>query len=300
MRAITTMGLSALLAFCAAAVSETSAAGDLFNEHQVVEQPIQVPIDDPQGHRWVMQGHICRPDGINNPRLVVINHGSPARASDRPGMAFVSCNTEAAQWFLQRHYAVVFVLRLGYGATGGPWAEGYGGCEEADYYRGGLETAREINAIVDYAVTLPGVEPNGVIVVGHSAGGWGTIAYDSIAHPRVAAFINMAGGRGGHYHDQPDSNCHPEKLAEAVAQYGKTSSTPMLWVYAKNDSFFNPKLASVMHQYFVHAGGRAELYAPEGFDGDGHRLFFGQHGSDDWGPLVEKYLNQQLPASGSR
>ena len=295
MNTFSLVGLSLFLLMPSGSFVREAAAQEI-QAHQDLDQPIQFPIADAKGRAWMMRGHICRPEGVSNPRLVVINHGSPPRSSDRPGIPLIGCGTEATQWFLHRHYAVVFVLRLGYGATGGPWAEGYGDCEGADYYRAGLETAHEIDAIVDYAVTLPDVDPNNVIVVGQSAGGWGTIAYDSIAHPHVAAFIYMAGGRGGHYHDKPNNNCHPEKLVEAVAQFGKTATTPMLWSYVKNDSFFNPKLAAVMHQYFVQAGGKAEFYTPESFDSDGHHLFFGHNGSDLWGPVVEKYLSQRVPA----
>ena len=71
----------------------------------------------------------------------------------------------------------------GYGATGGDWAESYGGCAQADYVHAGLETARDIAATVDYATTLPGIRPDGAVVVGQSAGGWGAIAYDSQPHP---------------------------------------------------------------------------------------------------------------------
>jgi len=262
-------------------------------------EPIQIPIDDPSGHAWSMQARLCRPEGVDTPRLVVINHGSPARATDRPTMTLASCDSEAARWFLRRHYAVLFALRLGYGATQGPWTEGYGRCEEADYYRSGLETARQLKAIVDFAVTLPSIDPKDVIVIGQSAGGWGTLAYDSIAHANVLAFINMAGGRGGHFHDKPGSNCRPEALVEAAAKFGKTATTPMLWVYSKNDSYFNPQLASAMYEAFTKAGGKADFASPASFDGDGHHLFFGRNGSDVWGPLVKTYIDR-LGSGASR
>jgi len=253
---------------------------------------------DDGGRQWLMQGRVCRPEGISRPQLVVINHGSPPRASDRPGMSLESCDSEVVQWFVRRHYAVAVVLRLGYGRTGGPWTEGYEGCENADYYKAGLETARQLKTMVDYLVKLPDFEPNGVIVVGQSAGGWGTLAYDSIDHPNVAAFINMAGGRGGHHHDRPDSNCHPEKLVEATSKFGRTATTPMLWVYVKNDSYFNPTLATAMHQAFIQVGGKADLVAPRAFGDDGHHLFFGRNGSEVWGPIVDRFLKTiKAPAS---
>ncbi len=201
------------------------------------------------------------------------------------------------QWFLHHRFAVVEALRLGYGRTGGPWTEGYKDCENSDFYRAGLETARQIKAIVDFAVALPGVDHDGVIVVGQSAGGWGTLAYDSIAHPNVLAFINMAGGRGGRADDRPNSNCHPDRLIQAASRFGQTSSSPMLWVYAKNDSYFGPELAADLDKSFAEAGGNVEFVTPNSFGSDGHELLFGRYGSETWGPIVESFLVKLLSPS---
>lgn len=236
---------------------------------------------------------VCRPSADVPAPLVVINHGSPPNPADRPRMQVGRCDQEAAQWFLTRGYVVAFPLRRGYGATGGEWAESYGPCDRADYFHAGLETARDINAAVEALTTLPYVRPTGVIVVGQSARGWGTIAYDSVPHPRAAAFIVMAGGRGGHLHDEPNRNCHPEKLAQAAARFGSTATTPMLWVYAVNDTFFGPAIARSLNQAFTASGGQTEFEQPGRFDGDGHRLFFGRGGSKIWGPIVQRYLARQ-------
>ncbi|KAB7766369.1 hypothetical protein [Xanthomonas maliensis] len=213
-------------------------------------------------------------------------------------MGLETCSGESAQWFLRRHYAVALVLRLGYGATGGPWTEGYGGCDHADYDKAGMETARQLKTIVDYLTASPTLSPNGAIVVGQSAGGWGTLAYDSLPHANVAGFINMAGGRGGHFHDHPNSNCRPEKLLDAAAHFGKTASTPMLWIYTANDSYFAPPLAAALHRAFTEAGGTAQLVTPEAYGDDGHHLFFGRGGSAIWGPPVAAFLSS-LDASAS-
>jgi dienelactone hydrolase len=236
---------------------------------------------------------VCRPSGDAPARLVVINHGSPANSADRPGMKPGRCDAEAAQWFLSRGYVVAFPLRRGYGATGGSWAENYGSCDTADYFHAGLETARDIDAAVEGLTTLPFVSASGVVIVGQSAGGWGTIAYDSVAHPKVAAFLVMAGGRGGHLHEEPNRNCHPERLVQAAGQFGKTATTPMLWVYTLNDTFFRPQISRALYQAFSASGGHAQFEQPERFDGEGHNLFFGPGGSAIWGPIVERYLSAQ-------
>ena len=285
----------ALIATVGACLSACATAG-AGSPDSPNDQTIQIPINDPSGHAWLMQGRICRPDGVKQPQLVIINHGSPPSAADRPTMALAHCNNEAAQWFLRRHYAVVFALRLGYGATGGPWTEGEARCDDADYFAAGLETARQIDAIVNYAVTLPNVDPRDVIVIGQSAGGWGTLAYDSMPHPKVGAFVNMAGGRGGHYRQIANNNCHSERLVDAAARFGKTATTTMLWIYTGNDSYFAPSIARSIDDAFQQAGGRVLLYRPASYGKDGHKLFFGDNGSAIWGPLVASYLAQMKPA----
>lgn len=255
-------------------------------------QSFTAPVTAADGTVTQMQAWLCRPPSASAARLVVIAHGSPPHAADRPRMTLTSCQSEAVQWFNRRGYAVAVFLRRGYGATGGAWVEGYTSCAHANYVQGGLEAARDIAAAVDAATRLPGVRPDGAVLVGQSAGGWAAVAYDSQPHPKVAAIVSMAGGRGGHHDDEANNNCNPEALIEAAGQFGAHAATPMLWIYAANDSFFDPKLAAALHARFTAAGGCAELHQLGPFDGDGHRLFFAPGGASVWGPLVAAYLDR--------
>lgn len=252
-----------------------------------------IPVTEARGDVVNMSARICRPAGDAPAALVILNHGSPANPGDRPGMPLGRCDQEAAHWFLTRGYVVAFALRRGYGSTGGDWAEGYGECANPLFERGGLSTARDIDAIVAYATALPFVRPEGVVVVGHSAGGWGTIAYDSRPHPKVVAFINFSGGRGGHDHNIPNRNCREDVLIQAAGRYGSSSTTPMLWLYAANDSFFSPHLAAALWHAFSTAGGKGDFEQLGPIGKDGHGLYSLPGSSKVWGPLVERYLAQQ-------
>jgi dienelactone hydrolase len=247
------------------------------------------------GHDRVVQLHarVCLPKSPDPATLVLINHGSPPMASDRPKMKLGTCDQEPAQWFLSRGYAVAFVLRRGYGETGGEWAEGQFDCAHADFVHEGLETAIDMDAAVGFLTRQPEISPGGAVLVGQSAGGWGAIAYASAPHPKVAAFVVMAGGRGGHRDNRPHNNCRPDLLADAAGRFGRTARTPMLWIYTENDSYFAPSIARAMYHSFTAAGGAADLVQPGPYGTDGHRLFFGPGGSAIWGPPVEKYLAQQ-------
>jgi len=248
---------------------------------------------DAEGQVTGMQTRLCRPMTDAPARLVVINHGLPADASHRTNMEPGPCSGEAAQWFLHRGYIVAFPLRRGYGTTGGAWAEGHGPCDNADFFHAGIETARDIDAAVEGLTKLPFVRPDGVVVVGHSVGGWGTIAYDSMPHPKVSALIAMAPGHGGHHDLVPYNLCAPDRLIEAAGRYGATASTPMLWIYADNDTFFVPSLARAIDQSFTAGGGKVEFEQFGRYSNDGHNFFFEPGASDVWGPIVEQYLALQ-------
>ena len=300
---IRVLAIAWLLSACAGVpvVPSGREAVVLGDDHVERTQLHWIPMVDGDGTKHLLRARVCYPDGPGPFRVVAIAHGSPPDPADRPGMKLGSCTGEVARWFVAHGFIVVFALRRGYGATGGAWAEGFGKCpDKVDFVKAGLETARDDDAIIAYATALPRARPDGAVVVGQSAGGWGTLAYNSIAHARVVALVNMAGGRGGHDGGVRNHNCRPDLLAAAAKSFGATATTPMLWIYTQNDSFFAPAIAEQLHDMFIAAGARAELHILDAFGGDGHLLFNSPGGSQVWGPLVEAYLATQLSgASGA-
>lgn len=284
------LALCAVIA-CVGAARAQQAPGPVGTpEGQWRAQTYWIPMND-NGVPRLLYARLCRPPGETPARVVIFAHGTPADIARRHTVGPPSCDGEAFRWFLQRGFAVLASVRRGYGATGGPYAEDQGSsCAQADFIRPGLESARDIAATVDYAATLPFLRPSGMVLVGLSTGGFATIAYDSVAHPRVTAFVNFSGGRGGHHEQQPNNNCNPDGLSVAAARFGATAATPMLWIYQANDSFFSPAIAGSMYAAFTAAGGRAEYRANPAFGADGHDMFVLNGGSAIWGPLVERYL----------
>jgi dienelactone hydrolase len=254
-----------------------------------------IPMIDAAGNHHLLQARICRPPSDMPARVVIVAHGTfPNNKEVVPG----HCEAEAIRWFLDRGFIVVSALRRGYGATGGDWAEGIAHKAGDDYFRPGLETARDIAATVDYATALSFAQPRAAVVIGHSGGGWGTIAYDSIPHPRVTALISMAGGRGMTITADGVRRTElgvwrPDLLIDAAGRFGQTATTPMLWVYSENDSFLAPALAVSLYNAFTGTGGKADLVQVVPYGSDGHRFFFGQGGSQIWGPPVANYLARQ-------
>lgn len=278
--------LPLLLAACAAAEPSQPTAPD----PAVREEVLRAPLTAADGGARSIVVRLCRPEGTGPVPLVVINHGSPPNAAARPGVRPAACGSEAVTWFLRRGFAVALPLRRGYGESGGAWAEGYGSCDSPDYVAAGQETARDIRAALDAVHALPGIRRDGTVVVGQSAGGWGTVALAADPPPDVVAMVSMAGGRGGHSGGMPNVNCRPDLLARDAGRLGATARVPMLWIYTANDSYFEPRIVSALHAAFAGAGGAAELHQLAGWGRDGHGLFFAPGGSAVWGPVVAQYL----------
>jgi dienelactone hydrolase len=246
---------------------------------------MQVAAPDRSGRQ--LQVRVLRPAGEGPFPIAVINHGSPESGSKRTEMQVPTFRV-LSEWLLARGYLVALPLRRGYGVAGGRWDESYGRCERPDYVAAGSETARDIEAVIAALSNRPFVQKSKTVVFGQSAGGWGSLALASRNPPNVIAYVNFAGGRGGHRNGQPHSNCAPEELVHAAAQFGRTARQPTLWLYAENDSYFAPGLARQMQQAFVQAGGRANLLLLPPVGEDGHRLI--SAGAALWGPAVEKFL----------
>jgi dienelactone hydrolase len=241
-----------------------------------------------------MVATVMRPAGTNRRPLAVINHGSPADSAQRPIMARPRYPA-LSSWFVSRGYVVALPLRRGYGENGGAWAEDYGSCQTPDYFGAGLQGAADIKAAIDYMRGQPYVALDRTIVVGQSAGGWATMALSSLNPPGVPAMVNFAGGRGGHQ-ELPGGgigNCTPNALVTAAGRYGSTARVPMLWLYAENDSFFEPRLARRMFDAYVAAGGRATLGALGPFAEDGHALAGSDNGVPIWSGPVAEFLSGQ-------
>ncbi|GEP59265.1 alpha/beta hydrolase family protein [Reyranella soli] len=239
-----------------------------------------------------MLATVMRPPGEQRRPLAIINHGSPATAWQRPEMDLPRYEP-LSSWFVERGYVVVLPLRRGYGDTGGGWAEGYGDCDEPDYYTAGLHGAEDIQAALDVMRKQRYVLPDRSIVVGHSAGGWATLALSSRNPRGVAGMINVAGGRGGRQTigDGRIGNCKPGELVKAAGWYGETARLPVLWIYAANDTFFSPALARRMVDAYNKAGGNG-TYRPLGeFDGNGHTFVGDEDGVAFWEKPVSRFLD---------
>jgi dienelactone hydrolase len=185
-------------------------------------------------------------------------------------------------------FAVAVPIRRGYGAASATlWAEDYETCGVADYQRAGRATAEDIHASLAALAAEPLLDRSRVVLMGFSAGGWGSLAAAAKRLPGVRAVVNFAGGRGSK--GGPNVICGGDEALVAAARSFAAPGVPQLWLYARNDRFFGESLARRMHAAVTEAGGEASLIVAPPVGEDGHGYFFV---STAWREMVDPFLRR--------
>jgi dienelactone hydrolase len=254
-------------------------------DNPFVLQPLRVLLGGDSG---VLEALFVRPSEPGRYPLALIAHGSPRSPADRANMTPLGMLPQALE-FARRGWAAVIVMRRGYGGSDGGWAEAFGSCDNPNYIATGTAGAADLKTTLEFVSHRPDVDPNRMIAVGVSAGGFATVALTADPPPGLVAAISFAGGRGSLENDRV---CRPDRLIDAFRAFGKRSRVPMLWVYAANDHFFAPALAQQFKAAFASGGGSVDFVAAPAFGEDGHGLF-SPAGIPDWTPDVETFLQRQ-------
>src|SRR4029077_16243122 len=116
-----------------------------------------------------------------------------------------------------------------------------------------------ITAAAGFVRKEPFIRQGGVVVIGHSAGGWGALALAGENPQEVSAIIVVAPGRGGRANDFPNQVCAPHSLMSAAAEFGKTARVPVTWLVPANDSYFSPDFSRRLADAFRGGGGKVDF-----------------------------------------
>jgi len=243
-----------LIAAAVAGITSPRAA-DVVQPRGLVRELDSVPSSQPNGPTLYLKAIVARLAAAGRFPLVVISHGSPRRITEAKKRD-LDWADRIADDFARRGWAAATALRRGYGASDGAVADSYGTCNEPQFRAAGLMSAQDIVQAVRYFQKQPYVDPTRVLLVGVSAGGFGSIAAASLAPTGVVAVVNFAGGRGS---VSADVVCKPDELVEAYGDFGKTVRVPSLRIYSQNDHFFGPDLARRMFAAFKSSGAPGEL-----------------------------------------
>lgn len=227
-----------------------------------------VPTPDPGTDSHAL---LYRPAGDGPFRLAVIAHASTQNALRRAQLPQPD-DPALALALVAQGFAVVVPERPGHGATGGPYLEDQGGCDDADYVRAGRATAEAIRAAATFMHMQPFIRRDGAVIVGHSAGAWGALALAASDPTSVARIIAFAPGRGGHADDRPFAVCAEARLVTAAGTFGKGARVPVTWLVAQNDSYFAPALSQRMADAFRAGGDTVDFRVLPASGDEGHWL----------------------------
>lgn len=239
---------------------------------------------------------LFRPAGAGPFRLAIIAHASTQNGLRRAQMPQPEYRALVAH-LVARGFAVLVPERLGHGATGGRYVEDQGGCDEADYARSGRATAEEISLALEFLRKQDFIRKDAAIVIGHSAGGWGALAFANADPKAVAAIIAFAPGRGGHANDEPNRICAPHTLLAAAAEFGKAARIPVTWLVAANDTYFVPKFSQGLADAFRSGGGKVDVRKLPAVGSEGHWMIETEAGVKAAGNELERTLNQLRPVA---
>jgi dienelactone hydrolase len=276
MRLLNTLVLLSLLALLTAPLvcaqvtfGSSGAEGDPFRRQQ---WRVPSPDTDIAAHALLF-----RPPGAGPFRLAVIAHASTQNGLRRAQMPQPEYRALTA-FLIARGFAVLVPERLGHGATGGRYVEDQGGCDEADYARSGRATADEISLALEDLRKQDFIRKDAAIVIGHSAGGWGALAFANADPKAISAIIAFAPGRGGHANDEPNRICAPQTLLAAAAEFGKAARIPVTWLVATNDSYFAPAFSKMLVDAFRGSGGKVDFRTLPAAGGEGHWMIESEAG----------------------
>jgi len=191
-----------------------------------------------------------------------------------------------SQEFVKRGFAVVVLMRRGYANSEGECTEDFTNCDNVDLYEAGHESARDLVATARFMQTQAYIDGSKLLLAGHSAGGFASLAAASQQVNGLLGAINFAGGRGAR------GQCSSRHLCRAMEKFGRTNKVPTLWLYSQNDTFFSPTIVKEMHEAFQNAGGKAKLVMLPPFGKDGHGFFPNERGLPLWIEEVDKFLTE--------
>jgi dienelactone hydrolase len=193
-----------------------------------VTQGVMIPFTQKGGSVLQLDTMVLIPEGRQRFPLAVVSHGSPRHAYQGAGMSPMRFD-DMGQWLVHLGFAVAIPMRRGYGNSQGAWAEGFGSCANPDYADEGRASAQDIEAVITYMRRQAYVDANRIVLIGHSAGGWGSLAVASESPPGLVGAVLFAPGEGSR---APDEVCGSNALVAAAGLFGKTTHVSTLWIYS--------------------------------------------------------------------
>jgi dienelactone hydrolase len=262
---------------------------DLTQMQGLIREPLPVTITVPDMGTLLLDGMVTRPDRPGRFPVALISHGTSSLWAERKD-EYSAGYSNVAIALAQRGWAVITVVRPGYGHSAGSYMEDIGPCEDRDFVGAGHRIGNLVMTILQAASHQSWADDQHVLLVGHSGGGFASIGAAASNPPGIVGVISFAGGDGAPIHG---TFCQPERLVQAMGVFGKTTHIPSLWIYSANDTLFPPQLANSMFQAYQRAGAPATMVAGAAYKSEGHDMV---DSNERWQRDVDQFLAaQKLP-----
>lgn len=231
------------------------------------------------GSDAAMVTHVFKPSGAWPFPVVLFSHGRAADAVTRSKLTNPVAFGHVRYW-QAKGYAVVAPVRPGYGDTGGADTESEGArisatgqCQsQPDPTRTAKAAVKSTAVALGWVRQQPWAMANKILLEGQSVGGLTTVALCASNPPGVVGCINFAGGTGGSPELTPGKMCGPEMSTAMMADFGKTTKLPSIWLYAENDLYWGAEPPKQWHAAFAQGGSTTEFVQTVAVPPDGHRL----------------------------
>ncbi len=172
------------------------------------------------GNKVSLESFVIRPDRPGKFPLVVITHGMPHGVGEEFFTEILNRSpvdyNKAAVAFAQRGYAVVSIMRRGYGRSGGGFSEF--SRQACDYLPAVRSASDDVIAAVASLRREPWVDAEHVVLLGHSVGGLTVMAVAAQNIPGVVGAVNFDGGRNSF--SAPNQPCSPDNLVDTSPHWG--------------------------------------------------------------------------------
>lgn len=191
---------------------------------------------------------------------LVFHHGSTGNGSDPSLFGQTWVHKALAAWFVDRGWLVAFPQRRGRGSSDGLYDEGFRpdrsgySCEAAAALAGAAHALDDTDAITDWLLQRPDVDPARLLAGGQSRGGVLAIAHQARRPGIFRGVINFVGGWLG-------EGCGDfASVNRSLFVDGAAAMTPSLWLYARNDSFYSVAHGRSSFDAFIAAGGIGQFH----------------------------------------
>ena len=276
------------LALCT--VAAPALAGSGFTEEK---KSVSIRVD---GSSYELEGWLFRPEAEGGRPLAVLAHGTCGKRCRRRADGRETYMDGVARLFARSGYAAYAFNRIGYGGSDGYLAQSYrshesqGGCRTQDYETAGRLVADQIGPVMAELAKAPFVDPDRVVVIGHSGGGLGAVALAGKRPFGLLGVISAAGARGGSCADGDylSGSFFNRNMTVAYHNFGVGSSLPALMLYAGNDP--RTVRAKSWRDAYVGAGGTAELVILPDQPRGGHDMR--RWAPADWIPPTNRFLER--------